>query len=63
MRAEREPHSAGAMELNFMLLEQQRLEDGISAAREQGDMQEVQRLSQEGSELTTKISQTESFGQ
>ena len=33
MRAERDPASEGAMELNFMLLEQQRLEDGISAAR------------------------------
>ena len=62
MRAERDPHSAGSMEMNFMLLEQQRLEDGISAAREAGDMEEVQRLSREGSNLTTKISQTESFG-
>jgi hypothetical protein len=63
MRAERDPHSAGSMEMNFMLLEQQRLEDGISAAREAGDMAEVQRLSREGSDLTTRISQTESFGQ
>ena len=30
MTAEREPASEGAMELNFMLLEQQRLEEGIS---------------------------------
>ena len=29
------------MELNFMLLEQQRLEDGISAAQEAGDMEEA----------------------
>ena len=62
MRAERDPHSAGSMELNFMLLEQQRLEDGISAARDAGDMEEVNRLSREGSDLTTRISQTESFG-
>ncbi len=62
MRAHGEPHSPGAMELNFMLLEQQRLEDGMSAARAAGDLEEVQRLSREGSELSTRISQTESLG-
>ena len=62
MRAERDPHSAGSMEMNFMLLEQQRLEDGITAAREAGDMEEVQRLSQEGSDLTTRISRRSRSG-
>ena len=37
MRAESEPASEGAMQLNFDLLEQQRLEDGISAAQKAGD--------------------------
>lgn len=62
MRAERDPHSAGSMELNFMLLEQQRLEDGIAAARAAGDLEEVARLSRKGSELITRISQTETLG-
>ena len=62
MRAEREPSSPGAMELNFMLLEQQRLDDDISAAREAGNMEEVSRLSQEGSKLTARISHADSPG-
>ena len=37
MRAESEPASEGAMQLNFDLLEQQRLEDGIAAAQKAGD--------------------------
>ena len=60
MRASREPHSPAAMELNFMLLEQQRLDDDISAAREAGNMEEVSRLSQEGSKLTARISHSDS---
>ena len=62
MRASREPHSPAAMELNFMLLEQQRLDDDISAAREAGNMEEVSRLSQEGSKLTARISHSDSPG-
>ena len=37
MRAESEPASESAMQLNFDLLEQQRLEDGIAAAQKAGD--------------------------
>ena len=46
VRAETEPASEGAMQLNFDLLEQQRLEDGISAAQKAGDYDDT-RLSGE----------------
>ena len=46
MRADREPAPTElGMDLNFMLLEQQRLEDGIAAAREAGDLDAVERAS------------------
>ena len=44
MRAESEPASEAAMQLNFDLLEQQRLEDGISAAQKAGDYEVSTRL-------------------
>ena len=47
MRAESEPATEGAMQLNFDLLEQQRLEDGIAAAQKAGDYEVSTRLSGE----------------
>ena len=55
MRAESEPATEGAMQLNFDLLELQRLEDGISAAQGAGDYEVASRLSQERAELTDRI--------
>ncbi|HEX3562010.1 MAG TPA: DNA primase [Solirubrobacterales bacterium] len=55
MRAESEPASEGAMQLNFDLLEQQRLEDGISAAQKAGDYEVSTRLSGERAKLTDRI--------
>lgn len=59
MTAEREPASEGAMELNFLLLEQKRLEKGISVAQEQGKDDERARLIRERAELRDRISHTE----
>jgi DNA primase len=55
MRSETEPATEGAMQLNFDLLEQQRLEDGISAAQKAGDYEVSTRLSRERAELTDRI--------
>ena len=55
MRAESEPASEGAMQLNFDLLEQQRLEDGISAAQKAGDYESSTQLSRERAALTDRI--------
>ena len=55
MRAQSEPASQGAMQLNFDLLEQQRLEDGISAAQKAGDYEASTKLSQERAQLTDRI--------
>ncbi len=55
MRAESEPASEGAMQLNLDLLEQQRLEDGISAAQGAGDYEASARLSRERAALTDRI--------
>ena len=55
MRAESEPASEEAMQLNLDLLEQQRLEDGISAAQKAGDYEMSSRLSQERAALTDRI--------
>ncbi|MGH2957174.1 MAG: DNA primase [Solirubrobacterales bacterium] len=62
MRAEREPASAGAMELNFELLELQRLEDDISAAQRAGDYEESTRLSRQRAELTDRLARAEALG-
>jgi hypothetical protein len=43
------------MQLNFDLLEQQRLEAGISAAQEAGDYDVSMRLSRERAQLTDRI--------
>ena len=50
------------MELNFMLLEQERLEKGISAAQEAGADDERARLIRERAELRDRISHAESIG-
>ena len=55
MRAENEPASDGAMQLNFDLLEQQRLEDGIAAAQKAGDYEVSTRLAGERAQLTDRI--------
>jgi len=55
MRAESEPASEGAMQLNFDLLEQQRLEDGIAAAQKKGDYEVSTRLARERALLTDRI--------
>jgi hypothetical protein len=55
MRAESEPASQGAMQLNFDLLEQQRLEDGIAAAQKAGDYEVSTRLAGERAQLTDRI--------
>jgi DNA primase len=55
MRAQSEPTSEAAMQLNFDLLEQQRLEDGISAAQNAGDYEVSTRLAQERAALTDRI--------
>lgn len=59
MTAEREPASEGAMELNFMLLEQKRLEKGITIAQEAGKDDERARLIRERAELRDRISHAE----
>jgi DNA primase len=55
MRSGSEPASEAAMQLNFDLLEQQRLEDGISAAQKAGDYEVSSRLSRERAALTDRI--------
>jgi len=62
MRAEREPSSAEAMELNFELLELNRLEDGISAAQRAGDYEESTRLARQRAELTDRLAQVQALG-
>ncbi len=55
MRSGGEPASETAMQLNFDLLEEQRLDDEISAAREKEDFRTVARLLRERAELTERI--------
>jgi DNA primase len=55
MRSGTEPASEAAMQLNFDLLEEQRLDDEISAAREKDDYQTVARLLRERADLTERI--------
>jgi DNA primase len=62
MRSESEPASEGAMQLNFDLLEQQRLEDGISAAQRAGDYEESTKLARERAELTDRIAHAGALG-
>jgi DNA primase len=55
MRAESEPASEAAMELNLDLLEEQRLDDEASAARERSDYESVARILRERAALTERI--------
>ena len=62
MTAEREPASREAMELNFLQLEQRRLEDRLGDAREKGDDEEFTRLSRERAGLADRIANWEARG-
>ncbi|HWT90317.1 MAG TPA: hypothetical protein VN179_04300, partial [Solirubrobacterales bacterium] len=55
-----EPASREAMELNFLLLEQRRLEDEIAAAGERGDYERRAALSRERAALVERIAHAES---
>jgi DNA primase len=55
MRAESEPASEGAMQLNFDLLELQRLEGAIAKAQEAGDYEMHRRLSRERADVSSRI--------
>jgi DNA primase len=55
MLAREEPASEKAMELNFLLLEQRRLEDELAAAGERGDYERRAKLSRERAELVQRI--------
>jgi DNA primase len=57
--AREEPASHEAMELNFLLLEQRRLEDEIAAAGERGDYERRAALSRERAGLVERIAHTE----
>ncbi len=54
-----QPASREAMELNFLLLEQRRLEDEIAAAGERGDYEHRAALSRERAALVEKIARTQ----
>ena len=64
MAAEDQPATAAAIELNFLLLERQRLEDEIAVAREAGDHEAGARLARERAEMAERIThaQTGSSG-
>jgi DNA primase len=57
-----EPASHEAMELNFLLLEQRRLEGEIAAAGERGDYERRAALSRERAALVQKIAHAERVG-
>jgi DNA primase len=57
-----EPASRESMELNFLLLEQRRLEDEIAAAGEKGDYEHRASLSRERAALVERIARTERVG-
>jgi hypothetical protein len=55
MRAASEPASEAAMQLNLDLLEEQRLDDEISAARQRDDYETVAGLLRQRADLTERI--------
>jgi DNA primase len=55
----REPASAEAMEVNYLQLEQRRLEDRIGEAGESGDAQRRAELSRERAKLVERLARTE----
>ncbi|HET9162690.1 MAG TPA: DNA primase [Solirubrobacterales bacterium] len=57
-----EPASAEAMELNYLLLEQRRLESQIAAAGDAGDYERRASLSRERAVLVERIARTERVG-
>jgi DNA primase len=57
-----EPASHEAMEINFLLLEQRRLEDEIAAAGERGDYERRAALSRERAALVERIAHAERVG-
>jgi hypothetical protein len=57
-----EPASTEAMELNFLLLEQRRLESEIAAAGEADDYERRAALSRERAALVERIARTERVG-
>jgi DNA primase len=59
MAAQREPASESAMELNFLLLEQRRIEDRIAEAGEKGDDAARAELSRERAGLVQRIAHAE----
>ena len=59
MVAHQEPASREAMELNFLLLEQRRLEDELAAAGERGDYERRAALSRERATLVERIAHTQ----
>jgi len=62
MLARDEPASQGAMELNFLLLEQRRIEAEIAAAGERDDYERRATLSRERAALVERIARTERVG-
>jgi DNA primase len=59
MLARNEPASRESMELNFLLLEQRRLEDELAAAGERGDYERRAALSRERAALVERIARTQ----
>ncbi|HVV90418.1 MAG TPA: DNA primase [Solirubrobacterales bacterium] len=62
MLAREEPASEEAMGLNFLLLDQRRLEDEITAAGERGDYERRARLSRERAALVERIAHAQRVG-
>ncbi|MFT3865254.1 MAG: DNA primase [Solirubrobacterales bacterium] len=62
MMAREEPASEEAMELNFLLLDQRRLEDEIAAAGTRGDYERRASLSRERARLVERIAHAQRVG-
>ena len=62
MMAREEPASEEAMEINFLLLEQRRLEDELAAAGERGDYERRASLSRERAQLVERIAHAQRVG-
>jgi DNA primase len=62
MMAREEPASEESMELNFLLLDQRRLEDEIAAAGERGDYERRAHLSRERAALVERIAHAQRVG-
>jgi DNA primase len=62
MMSREEPASEESMELNFLLLDQRRLEDEIAAAGERGDYERRARLSRERAALVERIAHAQRVG-